>query len=660
MAVTERVKQYHIVKSFKGLNTKANRTAIDQNEFSWLENAMPIGDSNLRIVPTVSASLASDRDPDTRVWDATITLLTSDNIELNDYIFGFQNSGELQAFNLTLQALITVAPAGTFNPAGAEVTQWKNERVIIGDPTKGLFSWDGNNLVAIGSVGFIGITAPGSGYTSAPAVVIGAPNDPHGTQAVGEATITGNSVAGVFLTQPGTGYTTPPAISFTGGGGSGATAIASLITFQTGTLQLVVAAGGNGYTSTPTISISGGGGGGAAATPIVFGNSITSVVMTNPGSGYTDASTVVATVSGGGGSGAVLTAVVTSDPISDVATFSGRVWVAQGRTITFSAAGSYNDFISVSAGNFIATDTTLHGNINALLAANNFLYWWGADSINVFSDVQVDSNTGATVFTNTNISASIGTELVHAIFPYFRSILFMNRYGVYALVGSTTTKLSDALDGLFPLIDFTKQVTGGQVLIFNILCAAFNFYYQDPVRGTIPLQAVFFDKKWFLTYQGAIDLTTSVPFKGLIHLYGTSGNNLVTMYADNRSAIPSKMQMALSHIGDPVRDKQALKFGLEVTSAVGVALLATIDAETRQSPPYAFDTVISWINNFNQIVGWHNNVGTTIYWVGGFGYQLLMTDAQQNGKYIGLTITSNSAQFTLNTVEYELEYGARF
>jgi hypothetical protein len=70
--------------------------------------------------------------------------------------------------------------------------------------------------------------------------------------------------------------------------------------------------------------------------------------------------------------------------------------------------------------------------------------------------------------------------------------------------------------------------------------------------------------------------------------------------------------------------------------------------------------VISWINNFNQIVGWHNNVGTTIYWVGGFGYQLLMTDAQQNGKYIGLTITSNSAQFTLNTVEYELEYGARF
>jgi hypothetical protein len=659
MAVTERVKQYHIVKSFKGLNTKANRTAIDQNEFSWLENAMPIGDSNLRIVPYTSVVSTLARTP--VQWASTTAYLTSDNVELNDYIFSFGTSGGLQAYNLNAQAEITIAGSGTFDARGAEITQWKNERIIIGDPTKGLFTWDGNNLVTIGSVGFIGIVTPGTGYTSAPAVVIGAPGDPHGQQAVGEATIFGNGVSSVFLTQPGTGYSAPPAISFTGGGGSGATAIASLITFKTGTVQLVVAAGGTGYTSTPTITISGGGGSGAAGTPIVFGNSITSVVMTNPGSGYTTAPT--ATVSGGGGNGAVLTAVVTTDPISDVATFSGRVWVSQGRTITFSAAGSYNDFISVSAGNFIATDTTLHGNINALLAANNFLYWWGADSINVFSDVQVNGTTGATVFTNTNISASIGTELVHAIFPYFRSILFMNRYGVYALVGSTTTKLSDALDGLFPLIDFTQPVNGGQVLIFNILCAAFNFYYKDPARGTIPLQAVFFDKKWFLTNQGGIRLMTSVPFGGFIELYATrdpSAIDLVQLYNDGLAGIPSIMQTALSHIGDPVRDKQALKFGLEISSPIGVEVDATIDSETRQSPPYPFNTIIGWVNNLGQTINWTNNVGTVIYWIGGFGYQLFKTDAQQNGKYLGLTITSNSAQFTLNTVEYELEYGARF
>jgi hypothetical protein len=40
----------------------------------------------------------------------------------------------------------------------------------------------------------------------------------------------------------------------------------------------------------------------------------------------------------------------------------------------------------------------------------------------------------------------------------------MNDYGVYALVGSTTSKLSDSLDGMFPNIDFNSPVYAGQVL----------------------------------------------------------------------------------------------------------------------------------------------------------------------------------------------------
>ena len=36
MAAAEQKKSYKVVKEFKGVNTKANRTAIDENEFSWL------------------------------------------------------------------------------------------------------------------------------------------------------------------------------------------------------------------------------------------------------------------------------------------------------------------------------------------------------------------------------------------------------------------------------------------------------------------------------------------------------------------------------------------------------------------------------------------------------------------------------------------------
>jgi hypothetical protein len=50
MAAVEQKKQYAVVKDFKGVNTKNSRTVIENGEFGWLENAMPIGFGNLRII----------------------------------------------------------------------------------------------------------------------------------------------------------------------------------------------------------------------------------------------------------------------------------------------------------------------------------------------------------------------------------------------------------------------------------------------------------------------------------------------------------------------------------------------------------------------------------------------------------------------------------
>jgi formylglycine-generating enzyme required for sulfatase activity len=60
--------------------------------------------------------------------------------------------------------------------------------------------------------------------------------------------------------------------------------------------------GGSGYTTAPTVTISGGGGTGATAVATVDGDRVTEVALTNPGSGYTSAPSVI--FSGGGGSGA--------------------------------------------------------------------------------------------------------------------------------------------------------------------------------------------------------------------------------------------------------------------------------------------------------------------------------------------------------------------
>ena len=738
MAAAEQKKSYAVIKNFKGLNTKANRTAIDEDEFSWIENAQPIGFGNIKIVQAQSAVL--DSGGNAVVFANTTTALESANINVSDFLLSFEDNGRAEFFNLTNSTKGNVAVTGTFSSANVSTAQFKNERVIIGDPTKGLSNWDGTNLVSMGSVGSIGITNPGSGYVTAPSVVIGAPGA-GGVQATAEATITSgaggltsidvtsggsgyvavpgviitapdiqggtpaqaaatisaNAVVAVTITEPGsgystapsvtfssgaatatavltkgtvnsitltnagTGYTSPPTITLTGGGGANAAAICQLVTFATGTLSVLVTNGGSGYGPSGSffVGVSGTGGTGANATAIVSGGAITQIIMNNPGSGYTAAGNV--TISGTG-TNANATVILNSDEIASVATFSGRTWVAAGRTVYYSAAGSYSDFTSVSAGNFPITDSTLHGNIKSLLSANNFLYIFGEDSINVFSDLRV-SGTGTTLFTNTNVSASVGSNLRYAVFPYFRSVLFMNNYGIYALVGSTTSKLSDQLDGIFPYIDFTFPVTGGQVLINNILCAAFNFYLKSTypfATGGRFIQCVFFEKKWFITSQGALTYINPAPVGGVINMYGVADKSLFRLYASATANVSSKIQTALSPMKDPIRTKQALKFGIEATLTTGGTFNVTVDSESGSSPTYVLNNSVTWYNNSNVTITWLNNSSATIGWLTSNGYALYKSDAQQYGKYLGLTMTSTDPAFVVNTFEFEHELRVRF
>ena len=574
----EQQKRYHVSKDFKGVNTKANRTAIGADEFSWIDNAMPIGFGNLKIV-NAKETVANV------TFSANVVSLHSVSINISnanaDLVVAMLDDGAAQYVNLTSgNALGNIANASTFSNSGVQITQWKNERVLFIDPVKGYKTWDGANLTSVGSILSLTVTAGGSGYTSAPNVSISAPDEPSGTQATANATVSGNVV--------------------------------------------------------------------------------TSLVLTNVGSGYTNSSNVTVTITGGGGSNATATATLFNQVGSSIATFSGRVWIADERTVYYSAPDSYNDFGSVAAGNITLVDSTLHGNITQLVSANNFLYVFGQDSINVFSDVRVSSTTGDTLFSNTNISASIGSDLKFAIFPYFRSILFMNRYGMYALVGSTTSKISDGLDGVFPAIDFSHPVSGGQVLLNNILCAAFNFktnYYTGTSRY---VQAVFFEKKWFFTTQdNALKFMTSSPTVGLIKGYGTTGTDFNQLYANTSASIASVVQTALLPMGDPIRDKQALKIGVEATTTAGATVDVTVDNENRSSSPITLSSLVIWYNLNNQTIPWVNNSNVTIGWTN-TGYFLYKSDAQQYGKYLGMTLTSNSAAFTYNGMNFEHELRARY
>ena len=154
----------------------------------------------------------------------------------------------------------------------------------------------------------------------------------------------------------------------------------------------------------------------------------------------------------------------------------------------------------------------------------------------------------------------------------------------------------------------------------------------------------------------------SSPVSGLVNAYGViGGSEIHRLYSNSTSSINSLIRTALWALNDPIRDKQALKFGVEATmpdTAAGV-LNVTVDSENRSSSAITLTNTVNWINNNGQTILWSNNVGSAIGWAS-VGYQLYKYDAQQYGKYLGLSVTSSTPNFVVNGFQMEHELRARF
>lgn len=117
-----------------------------------------------------------------------------------------------------------------------------NNRLYYTDGTGFLKFSNGTNDYRQGtSVLSITVTNDGTGYTSVPTVTISAPSLAYGTTASATATVVSNKVAAINIPagSAGSGYTSAPTVTITGGGGSSATATASVSALAPSGLRLV-------------------------------------------------------------------------------------------------------------------------------------------------------------------------------------------------------------------------------------------------------------------------------------------------------------------------------------------------------------------------------------------------------------------------------------
>lgn len=331
-----------------------------------------------------------------------------------------------------------------------------------------------------------------------------------------------------------------------------------------------------------------------------------------------------------------------------IATFAGKVWIVlatgDGRVIAYSAAGSYVDFGS-DGGSTTITDETLTSSIQQFLVANNFLYFFGVDSINVIADVQVAA--GVTTFSNTNLVANLGSSFPATLVPYYRSVWYMNKSGIFALYGATPRKASDDLDGIFPLIDFTKPVSGGSVTLYNQLCVVFCFTYMDPTAGARQLMALYFNNKWFLASQNIEMDRIVTSHGGLDTLFGTLNSDVYELFADATTSIDQTIVSRFWDYDDFISIKQSIHFGVEMSLPAGTGTLAvTVDTERfKQAPQAGFggSFAFTWFNSSGTLFTWTNSLGASFTWLTS-GYIFFQGGAEVQGRYLGFTITATDPQ----------------
>ena len=140
------------------------------------------------------------------------------------------------------------------------------------------------------------------------------------TQAVAIAVIAGGMVTGITIQNTGSGYILPPIVNFSGGGGTGAQAIA-ILDENGGIESFDITNQGSGYTSAPTINFSNVPFVAASLTAVIVNGVLTGITINSGGSGYQEPPVIK--IVGGGGRNATAIAQIANGAITSINIISG-------------------------------------------------------------------------------------------------------------------------------------------------------------------------------------------------------------------------------------------------------------------------------------------------------------------------------------------------
>lgn len=647
-------------EGFDTLNTKPQRVAIGDKQMYICKNWMPLGENNLRTLYDVGPSIYSAQS------GTAISSYAFANTSSISYAIITRNDGALIGVNTATLGSQTISGPGTITnfSNSPSISQWGNQYILaIANQTNGYFIWDGRALYQAGSIGPAPIIVnAGLGYTSSPTIrAVGG----SGTGATFATTVQNGSLITLTVATPGSGYISGDQVylAFTSGGISefSAIAFAQMSGDRVGTVTLASGTGGLGYSpATVQVSMQGGGGFGATVTAQMgaSGGTLTGFTVTNPGQGYTSPPTVVITDV----FNAVAQATVNTMPFgikgTAIETFQGRVWIANGPNITFTAPG-FPDNVDVrdGAGSFQSTDSFLRTSFTQLKQTNGFLYLIGDSSVNYISSVSTSGLPPVTTFNNQNVDPQIGTQFPNTLQVFSRSIVFANSWGIHSLDGGAVRKRSAELDGIYttvPQANFTITPSGAVANVFGIHTYMSLWPIIDQVTGLQTNELMMWDgKRWWTADQSVpLQYIASQEINSVLTAYGTDGQNIYPLFQTPSSKITKTTQSKWFPQPTYIMNKKANRISgiLKSIAPYNAVLNITIDSEKGADFVQANDQgVVVWTTASGGAVSWATASGGSVLWLAP-KTGLFNLPCSLNGSLLGVTCQTNTPDCVLVSV----------
>lgn len=354
---------------------------------------------------------------------------------------------------------------------------------------------------------------------------------------------------------------------------------------------------------------------------------------------------------------------------SAIEVYTGRVWIANGSTITYSGPSTIVDFSSTTGGgNFLSSDSFLRVGFTQLKQTNGFLYLIADSSINYISGVQTSGSPLVTTFTNQNADPEVGTSWPGTVDVFNRNILFANSFGVHISYGGAVTKISEVLDGVYNTAPHFGTVvpSAAKAIVFAKKIWILLLPIVDPISGQQTNKLLMWDgKKWWASEQDVpLVYIQFQEINSVLTAWGTDGTRVYQLFAQPSVNFEKTAQTKL---WDKPGGYQFTKFVtrlwgiVKYYSSLSQTLRISIDNEVRSTQLDASVSIsnVRWLTAAGAVSIWRKTGGQISAWhSAGSSYSVLEpTAVAQTGILTGFTVKTNAADMAIVSMMIHDEVG---